>query len=167
MNFNQVVQFNFPAIIRFGAGAVNELPAYLEKNKLKKPLIVTDPNIAELGFFKMAGVLDVTPFKTVKTSELSGFVSSQDHSYTVLPISKAVGEDAMGMLMWLGFGEVILAADIVSAPFRLIGYELKENTFKKAKKNIYKALSSGATVLVNNRQYNKVASLLNFTPQAN
>ena len=53
MNFNQVVQFNFPAIIRFGAGAVNELPAYLEKNNLKKPLVVTDPNIAELGFFKV------------------------------------------------------------------------------------------------------------------
>ncbi|CAN5279748.1 iron-containing alcohol dehydrogenase [soil metagenome] len=52
MNFNQVVQFNFPVTIRFGAGAIKELPAYLKKNDLQKPLIVTDPNVAQLGFFK-------------------------------------------------------------------------------------------------------------------
>ncbi|HWB63573.1 MAG TPA: iron-containing alcohol dehydrogenase, partial [Chitinophagales bacterium] len=53
MDFNKVVQFNFPATIRFGAGAVNELPGYLTANNLKKPLVVTDPNVAQLGFFKV------------------------------------------------------------------------------------------------------------------
>jgi alcohol dehydrogenase class IV len=52
MDFNRVVQFNFPAIIRFGANAVKELPAYLKQNNLSKPLIVTDPVIASLPFFK-------------------------------------------------------------------------------------------------------------------
>jgi alcohol dehydrogenase class IV len=52
MNFNQISQFNFPTTIRFGAGAVNELPGYLQKNNLKKPLVVTDPNVAQLPFFK-------------------------------------------------------------------------------------------------------------------
>jgi alcohol dehydrogenase class IV len=52
MDFNRVVQFNFPAIIRFGANAVKELPAYLKQNGLSKPLIVTDPIIASLSFFK-------------------------------------------------------------------------------------------------------------------
>jgi alcohol dehydrogenase class IV len=47
-----VSQFNFPTTIRFGAGAVEELPAYLKKNDLQKPLVVTDPTIAGLGFFK-------------------------------------------------------------------------------------------------------------------
>lgn len=47
-----VKQFNFPTIIRFGAGAVNELPAYLLSNNLKRPLLVTDPNVAQLDFFK-------------------------------------------------------------------------------------------------------------------
>jgi len=47
-----ISQFNFPTTIRFGAGAVKELPAYLEKNGLKKPLVVTDPNVAQLGFLK-------------------------------------------------------------------------------------------------------------------
>jgi len=52
MDFNVVRQFNFPTIIRFGAGAVKELTPYLNNNNLKKPLIVTDPVIAELSFFK-------------------------------------------------------------------------------------------------------------------
>ena len=52
MSFDKVVQFNFPTTIRFGAGAVKELPAYLQQNNLKAPLIVTDPTIAQLSFFK-------------------------------------------------------------------------------------------------------------------
>ncbi|NDE10565.1 MAG: iron-containing alcohol dehydrogenase [Chitinophagia bacterium] len=47
-----IVQFNFPTTIRFGAGAVAELPTYLKSNQLKKPLVSTDPTIAGLGFFK-------------------------------------------------------------------------------------------------------------------
>jgi alcohol dehydrogenase class IV len=53
MDFNQISQFNFPTTIRFGAGAVNELPAYLKKNNLSRPLVVSDPNVAQLGFFKV------------------------------------------------------------------------------------------------------------------
>jgi alcohol dehydrogenase class IV len=51
-DFNIVRQYNFPTIIRFGAGAINELPGYLVTNGLAKPLIVTDPNVAQLSFFK-------------------------------------------------------------------------------------------------------------------
>ncbi|RQO68325.1 alcohol dehydrogenase [Pedobacter sp. KBW01] len=52
MIFDKIHQFNFPTTIRFGAGAAKELPAYLVKNNLKAPLIVTDPTIAQLPFFK-------------------------------------------------------------------------------------------------------------------
>jgi len=52
MIFEQVRQFNFPTTIRFGAGAVKELPAYLKQNNLKAPLVITDPVIAQLPFFK-------------------------------------------------------------------------------------------------------------------
>ncbi len=52
MNFDKVYQYNFPTTIRFGAGAIKELPAYLQQNKLKAPLVVTDPTIAQLSFFK-------------------------------------------------------------------------------------------------------------------
>jgi alcohol dehydrogenase class IV len=47
-----ISQFNFPTTIRFGANVVKELPAYLQKNGLSKPLIVTDPTVAELPFLK-------------------------------------------------------------------------------------------------------------------
>jgi len=51
MDFNRVVQFNFPTVIRFGANSVKELPAYLKQHELLSPLLVTDPVIAELPFF--------------------------------------------------------------------------------------------------------------------
>ena len=50
--FNKVRQYNFPTVIRFGAGAVNELPDYLVMHKLKRPLLVTDPTVVQLPFFK-------------------------------------------------------------------------------------------------------------------
>jgi len=51
-DFNTVRQYNFPTIIRFGAGAIKELPAHLLANGLAKPLLVTDPMVAQLDFFK-------------------------------------------------------------------------------------------------------------------
>lgn len=52
MTFDKIYQYNFPTTIRFGAGSSKELPDYLKKNNLKKPLVVTDPTVAQLGFFK-------------------------------------------------------------------------------------------------------------------
>ncbi|MFN9680384.1 MAG: iron-containing alcohol dehydrogenase, partial [Bacteroidota bacterium] len=45
-----MVQFNFPTIIRFGAGAVTELAGYLKSKDIKHPLFVTDTIIATLDF---------------------------------------------------------------------------------------------------------------------
>ncbi len=47
-----ISQFNFPTTIRFGAGVVKELAAYLKSNGLARPLIVTDPVVRDLGFLK-------------------------------------------------------------------------------------------------------------------
>src|SRR5688500_16840968 len=52
IDFNLVRQYNYPTTIRFGAGAVNELAPHLKQKGLTKPLIVTDPNVEELDFFK-------------------------------------------------------------------------------------------------------------------
>ena len=52
MTFDKIYQYNFPTTIRFGAGASKELPDYLLKNNLVRPLIVTDPTVAQLDFFK-------------------------------------------------------------------------------------------------------------------
>jgi alcohol dehydrogenase class IV len=52
MHFDTVYQYNFPTTIRFGAGSSNELGDYLQKHSLHRPLIVTDPVVAQLTFFK-------------------------------------------------------------------------------------------------------------------
>ena len=51
-DFNVIRQFNFPTVIRFGAGAVKELPDHLVENGLERPLIVTDPMVGGLEFFQ-------------------------------------------------------------------------------------------------------------------
>lgn len=52
IDFNVIRQYNFPTTIRFGAGAVKELPAYLRNQQLQRPLLVTDPVVSGLSFFK-------------------------------------------------------------------------------------------------------------------
>ncbi|RMG21794.1 MAG: iron-containing alcohol dehydrogenase [Bacteroidetes bacterium] len=47
-----ITSFSFPTNIRFGTGAIQELPAYLKDAGLGRPLLVTDPKVAELGFFR-------------------------------------------------------------------------------------------------------------------
>lgn len=50
-DFNTVRQYHFPTTIRFGAGAIKELPGHLAANGLSKPLLVTDPMVSGLDFF--------------------------------------------------------------------------------------------------------------------
>lgn len=52
IDFNTARQYNFPTVIRFGAGVVKELPAHLKEQGLSRPLIVTDPLVSTLVFFK-------------------------------------------------------------------------------------------------------------------
>ena len=52
MTFDKIYQYNFPTTIRFGAGASKELGDYLLKNNLSTPLVVTDPTVSQLDFFK-------------------------------------------------------------------------------------------------------------------
>ncbi len=52
MTFDKVYQYNFPTIIRFGIGSGKELGDYVIKNGLQRPLVVTDPTVSQLGFFK-------------------------------------------------------------------------------------------------------------------
>ncbi|HQQ83611.1 MAG TPA: iron-containing alcohol dehydrogenase [Cyclobacteriaceae bacterium] len=52
MRFDKIVQYNFPTTIRFGAGVSDELGDYLLKNKILRPLVVTDPVVGSLDFFR-------------------------------------------------------------------------------------------------------------------
>jgi alcohol dehydrogenase class IV len=76
MTFDKVYQYNFPTTIRFGAGASKELPGYLLQNNLKKPLIVTDATVAQLGFFSQI-------VKDLKGSGISVEIFSDTHKNPV------------------------------------------------------------------------------------
>lgn len=76
MTFDKIYQYNFPTTIRFGAGASKELPEYLLKNGLKRPLIVTDPTVAQLSFFKMI-------LEDLKKKQISGEVFFDIHKNPV------------------------------------------------------------------------------------
>lgn len=72
----QATSYSFPTNIRFGVGVISELPAYLKAQGLKHPLLTTDRNVAELGFFKQI-VADL------KLSGLSVSVFSDIHANPV------------------------------------------------------------------------------------
>ncbi|HEX6169332.1 MAG TPA: iron-containing alcohol dehydrogenase [Chitinophagaceae bacterium] len=65
MTFDKFYQYNFPTVIRFGIGSSKELGDYLVKNNLQRPLIVTDPNVSQLGFFK--ALIDDSKKKNIST----------------------------------------------------------------------------------------------------
>ncbi|MDR3714891.1 MAG: iron-containing alcohol dehydrogenase [Puia sp.] len=75
-DFNTIRQYNFPTIIRFGAGAIRELPAHLASAGFSKPLIVTDPVVAQLGFLKEIK-------KSLQTAGMSVEVFSDIHKNPV------------------------------------------------------------------------------------
>jgi alcohol dehydrogenase class IV len=76
MDLNTINQYNFPTIIRFGPGAVGELPAYLKKHEIKRPLVVTDNTVAALPFFKQV-------MADLETHKISGVVFSDIHKNPV------------------------------------------------------------------------------------
>ncbi|MEP7229533.1 MAG: iron-containing alcohol dehydrogenase [Ginsengibacter sp.] len=78
MTFDTIYQYNFPTTIRFGAGASKELGDYLLKNNLSRPLIVTDPNVAQLDFFKEI-------INDLKKKNISTEVFSSIHKNPVKP----------------------------------------------------------------------------------
>ena len=47
-----MITLSFPTNISFGGGAVSQLPDYLKKHQLRRPLIVTDEVVSDLTFFK-------------------------------------------------------------------------------------------------------------------
>lgn len=95
MAFDKIYQYNFPTTIRFGAGSSNELGDYLKKHALARPLIVTDPVIAQLDFFKKivatlrAGGASVEVFHDIHKNPVKSDV------YKGTDVYDATGRDAV------------------------------------------------------------------------
>ncbi len=79
-----ISQFNFPTTIRFGAGVIAELSSYLANNKLKRPLISTDPTISELGFFR----------QIVSDLQANGLVVTEFHDIHKNPVKSDIYKGA-------------------------------------------------------------------------
>jgi alcohol dehydrogenase class IV len=71
-----IVQFNFPTVIRFGVGAIKELPTHFKEQKKTRPLLVTDPIVAALPFF--LEIID-----NLKTADLEPTVYCEMHKNPV------------------------------------------------------------------------------------
>lgn len=52
MDLTARYNYNFPTLVRFGAGVIDELAPYLKERGLKSPQIVSDKALSELPFFK-------------------------------------------------------------------------------------------------------------------
>lgn len=52
MSWTQRYSYNFPTLIRFGVGVIDELAPYLIMRNFRHPLIVSDSGLTQLGFFK-------------------------------------------------------------------------------------------------------------------
>lgn len=76
MTFDKIYQYNFPTTIRFGAGAIMELPDYLIQHKCSRPLVVTDATVGQLDFFKSI-------LRDLKKKEISGHVFLDIHKNPV------------------------------------------------------------------------------------
>lgn len=66
-------RFSFPTLIIFGAGARRELPAFLASRSIRRPLLVTDREVARLPITReLEGILVAGGLKTSVFSELQG-----------------------------------------------------------------------------------------------
>lgn len=109
MTFDTVYQYNFPTTIRFGAGASNELGDYLLKHGLTRPLLVTDPVVKELSFFKKA--VEQLKGKNISVEVFSGLHKNPVKSdvYKGTDVYDGTGRDCI-----IGFGGGV-AIDVARA----------------------------------------------------
>nr|MCU0376426.1 iron-containing alcohol dehydrogenase [Chitinophagaceae bacterium] len=88
MDYHQIRQYNFPTVIRFGAGATEELLPHLRQMGLSKPLIVTDPVVADLVFFDLithrlqSGGISVEVFKNIHKNPVKQDVLDGRQAFT-------------------------------------------------------------------------------------
>jgi alcohol dehydrogenase class IV len=87
MDFTTIRQYNFPTVIRFGAGATEELLPHLKQMGFSRPLVVTDPVVAELPFFDLLTYrlesvgLSVEVFKDIHKNPVKSDVEKGGEAY--------------------------------------------------------------------------------------
>ena len=105
-----IAKFSFPTTIYFGAGAIDNLPQYLQDITIKKPLLVTDPGMLKTDVFpKVEGILKDSAiafglFSRVNPNPLDSDIQKAVDIYT---------EEGCDGLIGLGGGSALDAAKMV------------------------------------------------------
>ena len=118
MNYRNKTNFNFPTSIRFGAGVIDELGAYLRQEGKKAPLVVTDPGLAKLPVFQR--VLDIlaksdlqpTAFHDIAKNPVKSNVASGVKAYNHARSDSIVGigggasmDVARAIVLWVNHAD--------------------------------------------------------------
>jgi len=96
-DFKEIRQYNFPTTIRFGPGAVNELPGHLKAGGFRNPLLVTDPTIIQLDFFRKikdslgAVSLSVETFSDIHKNPVKSDVLKGGETYSATKRDSIIG----------------------------------------------------------------------------
>ena len=102
-----ISQFNFPTVIRFGAGAVAELGPYLVSQGMKRPLVSTDPVVASLPFFaKILAQLESLGLKPVVFKDIHKNPVKSD----VLAGGDLYDQENCDSIVGIGGGAVVVTA---------------------------------------------------------
>src|SRR5215472_13522170 len=107
---HRIVEMSYPTRVVFGPGALQRLPGQIERLKLPKPLIVTDPGIAKSGL--LARVLDVLKQAGV-SSGLFDRVNPDPTEKDVFSGLAAYREQGCFGLVALGGGSPLDAAKLI------------------------------------------------------
>ena len=121
-------------------------------------------------YYALGGNVEESAFAIYTTEEINdAFEKKKPKHHTDFRGLKAVGtargkgdcgtcKIVFGSLC--GITEAVAIYDIAAVPVHALIYHGKIGTLKKARQNVYRALTSGSTVMVSDRQYKKITDLL-------
>jgi len=105
-----ISRFAFPTTIYFGAGAINNLPEYIQDTKITKPLLVTDPGMLDTDVFpRVEKVLKDAGIEFSLFSKVNPNPLDSDISRAVKVFKQADCDGLIG----LGGGSALDAAKVV------------------------------------------------------
>lgn len=105
-----IVQFSFPNVIKFGAGAIDNLPEFIQDVGFSKPLVVTDPGMLNTDVFpRVEGVLESAsiPYAVYSGINPNPLESDVEKAVTVFE------DEGCDGLIGLGGGSALDAAKVV------------------------------------------------------
>ena len=138
-----IVQFSFPNVIKFGAGAIDNLPEYIEDTGFSKPLVVTDPGMLNTDVFpRVEGVLKAASIPYAVYSGINPNPLESD-------IEKAVAvfeDEGCDGVIGLGGGSALDAAKVVQVLAAHGGKVVDYSTATGGNQNIKGPLPPGIAI---------------------